>query len=62
MNGSGIQHLYDPYRFVLNVYDPDIKFPLIDVDGIHDEYYVQYSDITVYSGSVVSDDCALRHA
>ena len=54
MNGYGVQHLYDPYRFVLNVYDPDTKFPLIDAEGIHNEYYVQYSDISVYSGAVVS--------
>lgn len=53
-NGSGIQSLYDPYRYVLNVYDPDTSYPFIDTDGVHEEYHVHYDDISVYSGAVIS--------
>ena len=53
-NDQGVTNLYDPYRFVLNVYDPETKFPLVTVDGLDEQYYVQYSDITEYSGRVVS--------
>ena len=53
-NGSGTTNLCDPYRFVLNVYDENVKFPLITEKGLDNEYFVQYSDITEYNGVLVS--------
>lgn len=53
-DGTGATNQYDPYRYVLNVYDPVIKYPYIDGNGINDAYFVQYSDITEYSGQVIS--------
>lgn len=53
-DGTGGTNRYDPYRFVLNVYDPEVQYPYIDDTGIRDEYTIQYSDITQYSGRVIS--------
>lgn len=51
---SGGNNLYEPYRYVLNVYDPEIAYPSISENDINSEYYVKYSDITDYAGKVVS--------
>lgn len=51
INGS---NTYEPYRYVFNVYDPDIKYPMISDNDINDNYYVRYDDITEYGGKVES--------
>lgn len=47
-------NLYEPYRYVLNVYDADVKYPLIKPNDVNDSYYVKYGDITRFGGAVVS--------
>jgi len=47
-------NLYEPYRYVLNVYDPDTKYPMISENDIDGSFYVQYDNITDYAGRVVS--------
>ena len=51
---DGATYLYDPYRYVLNVYDKDVNYPYIDTNGLDYENYVKYVDIAQYSGKVVS--------
>lgn len=48
--------LYTPYRYVLNVYDPDIQYPLISRNELDHSYYTTYDDITkpVYGGQIIS--------
>lgn len=52
-NGTNSGNLYDPYRYVLNVYDPDTEFPYLEPTGPSDVYKINYSDITDYNGQVV---------
>lgn len=47
-------NLYEPYRYVLNVYDKDVKYPIITENDINHEMYVQYDDIAEYAGITVS--------
>lgn len=46
--------LYDPYRYVLNVYDPDVTYPMISENDIDEEYYVRYDNITNFGGEIIS--------
>lgn len=51
---QGVSDMYEPYRYVLNVYNPDVEFPLLTSNDINKDYYVKYDDITNYGGKVVS--------
>lgn len=53
LNESG-NNKYEPYRYVLNTYKPDIKYPLIGENDVDDSYYVQYDNIESCAGKVVS--------
>ena len=58
-------NLYKPHRYVFNVYDPEIKYPLIDNNDVNKTYYVQYDDITRYGGRNISytqDICVCQEA
>lgn len=54
LDSVGTSSLYNPYRYVLNVYDPDVKYPYIDTHNLSDEYFVQFEDIDEYYGAVIS--------
>ena len=53
LDGSG-DNKYEPYRYVFNVYNSDIKYPLIGENDIDDSYYVQYYNIEDYAGQIIS--------
>ena len=61
LNSNG-SNMYEPYRYVLNVYTPDVKWPLISDNSVDNNYYTNYEEgITSYAGEVVmySDDIHL---
>lgn len=47
-------NIYDPYRYVFNVYDPEIKYPMISNNDVNPEYYVRYDDISKCGGKIIS--------
>ena len=53
LDSSG-SDMYTPYRYVMNVYKPEIKYPSLKENGLDDTYYAQYNEIESYGGSVVS--------
>lgn len=53
LSSSG-SNLYEPYRYVLNVYDPEIIYPMISENSLDPTYYTRYDDIEYYGGKVVS--------
>lgn len=46
--------LYDPYRYVFNVYNNDIKLPMIIENNISQDYYVKYDNPNDYGSYVIS--------
>lgn len=55
LNSNG-NNLYEPYRYVLNVYKSDIQYPIISENGLNHKYYTMYDDITrpIYGGQIIS--------
>lgn len=53
LNKSG-GNKYEPYRYVFNVYNPDVKYPLISENGVDESYHVQYESIESCAGKIVS--------
>ncbi len=49
-------NIYEPYRYVLNVYKPDIQYPIISENGLNHDFYTSYDDITKpgYDGQIIS--------
>lgn len=45
---------FAPYRYVLNIYEPDIHYPRIIENSLDPEFYLIYDDITRYHGSKVT--------
>ena len=45
--------MFDPYRYVLNVYDPETQFPYIEPTGLSDAYKISYDDISDYGGHII---------
>ena len=51
---TGGSDLYEPYRYVLNVYNTNTKYPFASENGVDHDYYTKYDNLADYSSKVVS--------
>ena len=62
VNNGSVSSL-DMYRNTFNVINPETEFPLIDYNGIDDEYYLKYTDdLSTYHGLVISYKDTIKYA
>lgn len=51
---SNSSDLYEPYRYTLNVYQTNVKYPSISQNGVDETYYTQYDNLEDYACYSVS--------
>ena len=48
------ENMFEPYRYVMNVYKPDTNYNILGINGIDNQYYVNYDNLEDYDWSAVS--------
>ena len=51
---SSDENLFEPYRYVMNNYKPNIEYPILGDNCVNNNYYIKYDDLSEYGYSSIS--------